>query len=243
VQTLADVHDTPSSTPPGGFGVRWIVQLLPFQRSANVKTGVNVFVVPHDPTAVHALADVHDTPDRPLSNARGLGVGWIVQLLPCHSSANVTPTAVSAPPTAVQAVLDVHDTPDNRLKSEPAGLGVDSIVQLLPCQRCANVTKMPALLTAPPTEVHCEIDVHDTPDNRLKLEPAGLGVDWIDHPDTGVAAATPGHDIAATATPTATTTMGARIAAPRSPTKRPPGRAQRTTGKRWAGSASRSAST
>ena len=46
--------------------MRWIVQLLPFQRSANVKTGVNVFVVPHAPTAVHALADVHDTPDRVL---------------------------------------------------------------------------------------------------------------------------------------------------------------------------------
>ena len=42
------------------------------------------------PTAVHALADTHDTPDSRSSDRRsGLGVVWIAQLLPSHRSANV----------------------------------------------------------------------------------------------------------------------------------------------------------
>jgi hypothetical protein len=39
VQALADVHDTPNSplkVAPAGFGVGWIVQLVPSQASANV---------------------------------------------------------------------------------------------------------------------------------------------------------------------------------------------------------------
>ena len=39
MQALADVHDTPPSTlrvAPAGFGVGWITQLVPFQRSAKV---------------------------------------------------------------------------------------------------------------------------------------------------------------------------------------------------------------
>ena len=40
---------------------------------------------------MHALADVHDTPDSRLyCSAGGLGVVWIVQLVPFHRSANVT---------------------------------------------------------------------------------------------------------------------------------------------------------
>jgi hypothetical protein len=43
------------------------------------------------PTAVHALAELHDTPDNWLDRAPvGLGVAWTCQLLPSHRSANVT---------------------------------------------------------------------------------------------------------------------------------------------------------
>jgi len=35
VQALAEVHDTWSRSPPFGLGVDWMVQVVPFQRSAS----------------------------------------------------------------------------------------------------------------------------------------------------------------------------------------------------------------
>ena len=41
------------------------------------------------PTAVHAVADVHDAANRKLEVAPvGLGVGWIVHAVPSQRSAN-----------------------------------------------------------------------------------------------------------------------------------------------------------
>jgi hypothetical protein len=62
---------------------------VPSQRSASV-TGVPVLSVLF-PTAVHAVAEMHDTPDSLLACAPlGLGVVWIVQLVPFQRSASVT---------------------------------------------------------------------------------------------------------------------------------------------------------
>ncbi|MBV8940692.1 MAG: hypothetical protein JO321_10600 [Solirubrobacterales bacterium] len=48
---------------------------------------------------MQALADVHDTPDSPLSIARaGFGVFWIAHLVPFQRSANVTRKDVCAGP-------------------------------------------------------------------------------------------------------------------------------------------------
>jgi hypothetical protein len=60
---------------------------LRYQRSAS---GSRVELVKCSPTAVHEVADVHDTArSRRLSPvSAGLGVGWIFQLLPFHRSAN-----------------------------------------------------------------------------------------------------------------------------------------------------------
>jgi hypothetical protein len=54
------VHDTDAryvSEPPLGRGGFWIVHVLPFQRSASI-TDEPVFA---DPTAVQAVAEVHET--------------------------------------------------------------------------------------------------------------------------------------------------------------------------------------
>jgi hypothetical protein len=80
VQAEAEVHETPFRLPP--LGVVSIVHVLPSQLSASVRPLVS-------PTAVHADADVHDTPCRwhcvvPLA----VGVVWIVQVLPSHRSAS-----------------------------------------------------------------------------------------------------------------------------------------------------------
>ena len=60
-QNFLDVHDTPFSVlyfAPLGAGVGWIDQVEPFQRSASGALCPPTDVVP---TAVHAVADVHDT--------------------------------------------------------------------------------------------------------------------------------------------------------------------------------------
>jgi hypothetical protein len=96
VQALAELHDTPDSSlstgEPSGLGVVWIAQLLPFQASANVTgLGRTPSALPWLPMAVHALAELHDTPDSRLDGApAGLGVVWTLQLDPFQRSANVT---------------------------------------------------------------------------------------------------------------------------------------------------------
>jgi hypothetical protein len=96
MHALGDVHDTPSSSaPPGGSGVGWIVQFVPFHLSAS-----------EPPTAMHALGDVHDTPWSAAAIVPGgwsaaafvpggSGVGWIVQFVPFHPSASVSGAATA----------------------------------------------------------------------------------------------------------------------------------------------------
>jgi hypothetical protein len=135
VQAVLEVHDTAVSSDcvaPLRFGVNWIDQLLPSQRSANIP-----WLPPTKacPTAVHAVVEVHDTATR-LVVLVGLAVGSIVQLVPSQRPANVPLLPL---PTAVQAVVDVHDTPLRRLFTALVGFGVDWIDQLVPFQLSANV--------------------------------------------------------------------------------------------------------
>ena len=70
VQAVADVHETPLralTEAPAGLGVAWMDQLVPFQDSASV-AWVPVLPV-ESPTAVQAVADVHETPSRSMAVA------------------------------------------------------------------------------------------------------------------------------------------------------------------------------
>jgi hypothetical protein len=73
---------------------------------------------------VHLAADVHDTPDSWAKVVLGLGVSWMVRLLPFHRSASVlrTPGLSLESPTAVQAVAELHDTANRSPPLAPAGL-------------------------------------------------------------------------------------------------------------------------
>src|SRR6516225_9936921 len=132
---------------PPGLGVGWMFQLVPFHRSARLPAL-------EFPTAVHADADVQDTPASVAPPCGGLGVAWIDQLVPFHRSASVMAVGVKGleAPTAVQAEDDVHATPD---KNAPAGLGADWIRHLLPFHRSASALPV----GDPPTAVHADRDV------------------------------------------------------------------------------------
>jgi hypothetical protein len=92
---------------------------LPFQRSANGTT-----VLLEDPTAVQAVAALHETPLRTMYVApAGLGVGWICQAVPFQRSASDTMVLpLLYTPTAVQAVAELHETAP---RPPPVGVVMD----------------------------------------------------------------------------------------------------------------------
>ena len=153
VQAVAEVHDTLyriDDFTPLGLGVGSTVQVVPFHFSATVKEAP--VVGPSElevPTAVQAVAEVHETPSRfGLVAPVGVGVVWIVQAVPFHRSAMVLYTVTfvdgtSNSPTAVQAVAEVHETLSRPLLPGyvGTGLGVGSTVQVVPFHRSAKVTE------------------------------------------------------------------------------------------------------
>jgi len=68
MQVVAEVHETPERLFQAALvelGVVWIVQAVPFQTSASVEE-VFALRLYADPTAVHAVADVHEIPESEL---------------------------------------------------------------------------------------------------------------------------------------------------------------------------------
>jgi hypothetical protein len=121
-----------------------------------------------DPTAVHAVAVVHDTPfSVPLGAA---GVVWIVQVVASHSSARVPAPAV---PTAEQDRSVAHETAESRPLLS-VGVAACWIVQLVPFQNSASAAGIG--LVEKPTAVHDVADVHETPSKELF---GTAGVVWI----------------------------------------------------------------
>ncbi len=187
VQDLGEEQETASSwliVVPAGFGVGWIDQLVPLQRSASVVTSVCARLA-KNPTAVQYLRDAHDTSSRPLFVAlAGLEVGWIDQPMPFHRSDNVTSVLArlmkNHSPTAMQDLGEEQETASSWLLVAPTRLGVGWIDQLVPFQRSANVSSRPVRLVKNPTAVQDLGDAHETPRKLLLVAPAGFGVDGID---------------------------------------------------------------
>jgi hypothetical protein len=110
----ADGHETPVSTLPSalaGMRARWMAHLRPFQRSAS---GTRVSASSMYPTAVHALADVHDTPvSAPDLTPAGRRARRTVQAWPFQRSASGTsaPARLTDLPTATHFLAAAQDTP------------------------------------------------------------------------------------------------------------------------------------
>src|SRR5437764_2845202 len=86
VQAFGEVHATAArSLFTAWVGVRWIDQRFPFHRSISAEVPAQQPSSPQnaDPTATHALADVHEIPasDVSVTSAKvgGDGVGWTDQ--------------------------------------------------------------------------------------------------------------------------------------------------------------------
>src|SRR5215468_4252879 len=184
VQAAGVVQDTAARTPPGGgLGVCWMLQFVPFHRSASVPTGLPALSV-RAPTAVQNEGGVQDTPAKKLPGApEGAGTGWICHRVPSHRSATSPvgkPELSKDVPTAMQNMLAAHETPNRAVPGAPAGLGVGWMVQVVPFHRSARVpVGLPKLSVRAPTAVQATADVQDTA--ARKPPPAGLGVCWMGH--------------------------------------------------------------
>lgn len=132
------------------------------------------------PTAVQAVAELHDTLRSKLAFAAlGAGVLWIVQPEPSHRSASGTalppPAVVEKLPTAVQASEDGQEIPLSALVAAPGGLGVLCTTHAAPSHRSASGVVPPrgsfGTINAP-TVIHAVAEGHET---SLRLN-TGLGV-------------------------------------------------------------------
>ena len=91
MQAERDTQDAAFRLPaaaPGGLGVRWMLQVLPFHRSASMAgDGLLDRFGLENPTARQPVADVHATPiSWPITPPARPGVGWMAQLVPFHRS-------------------------------------------------------------------------------------------------------------------------------------------------------------
>ena len=166
-------QETPLSwllSAPLAFWVVWIFQVLPFHTSARVRVAPLPLV--NWPTASHEDADRQAIALSWLSAAPGgLGVDWVLHVLPFHTSArtSVTPPLLDEP-TASQKEADVHETPGS---CPPPGSGMLTTVQVPPLRVSAR-----RWLSVVPTAIQ---KVPDGQDTALKLHivaPEGGGVDF-----------------------------------------------------------------
>src|SRR5690242_6574556 len=126
---------------------------------------------------MQAAADVQATTFRKVNCApAGLGVGWMLHLLPFHRSARLPALEF---PTAVHAEGELQAT-ENRAPPPCDGLGVVWTVHPLPFHRSARVFALGVKALEPPTAVQAVDDVHATPDRNARA--GGLGAGWICQP-------------------------------------------------------------
>jgi hypothetical protein len=154
VQLEAEGHVTAnrkSPCAPPGLGLRRIVHLRPFQRSANVSKSEPLLEAP---TAVQADRDEQLTPARnPNCAPDGFGVGWIRHALPSHRSTRVPACDC---PTAMHNEGEAHVTPAR--PPPPCGLALRWILHAWPFHRSARVPPFEY-----PTATHDVEDVQVTP--------------------------------------------------------------------------------
>jgi hypothetical protein len=140
MQNRFDVHamlPSPLKCLPAGAGMRWILHLVPFQRSARTPES-------DWPTAKHSDSDAHDTAFRETPGT--VGIGWFCHLVPfqCCATADLIPSVGPAVPTAKQLEVDGQATPFSWVSAAPTGFGLSWSRHLLPSHRCAIVSGVPA---------------------------------------------------------------------------------------------------
>jgi hypothetical protein len=152
-------------------GVTCTAHRAPFHRSATVPLELELA---YEPTAVHAVADVHETDLSAPTCAPGTDAsGSTAQFLPFHRSASAGPPLRS--PTAMHIPGSGQETPSS-LACMP--WGGSRTPQVRPFHSSASAVWLPRLPTLP-TAMHQAGPAQDTADSAAPLP--GLGAGWIAH--------------------------------------------------------------
>src|SRR5215472_16342621 len=181
VQSRVPRHQTPDRAAPyalAGSGTVCRAQLVPFQCSAMVwvAIGGGPALRPSSPTAVHDLADAHDTPDSAVP--AGAASAWMVQVVPAERSTIALVVVVPLPdrvvssPTAIQRSDALHDTLCSAM-FVPAGRGIVWAIHRLPVHRSASTL---VSLELSPTAMQSRSVGQDTPSSSPP--PDGTGTAW-----------------------------------------------------------------
>ena len=132
------------------------------------------------PTAVHALAAVHET-DVSATGVAPVATAavWVDQIAPFQLSISgcAAPALVNETPVAVHALAAGQDTPSSAPPVVPVAVGVVSMLQAVPFQRSASGEMMPPALIEAPVAVQAFDALHDTAKNTLDTAFAGVGTD------------------------------------------------------------------
>src|SRR5215469_14769549 len=172
MQNLADEHDTALNCP-AVVPLPWIRHLNPPQRSTSVCTPAASM---KNPTAVHALTDVQETPSR-IANLEPAGTAtrWEEMLaipsLPFESAASGRVPEFPVTPTSSHLVVVGHDA---ALSTESPGRSSGSpLTGIATCQSrpfhiSGSATSLEPLVSKP-AATHRLADGHETPDKTLKL--------------------------------------------------------------------------
>src|ERR1700722_8383003 len=157
-------------TGDGRSGVDWRTHRPPFQ----VSTSGPVLSLP--PSAVHAVAEMHDTALNVVrlapAGCNGALTDHVVPRQTTLIAVEVSSPFTNTPsaPTAMQKVAFGHDTPPTVLVTFPR-LGIGWSVQDAPSQRSANSLSSPA-----PTAVHASVALHEI---ASRNPPAAGALGWI----------------------------------------------------------------
>src|ERR1022692_2748846 len=144
-----------------------MTHVVTFQRSASV-TWLPLALLMTSPTAVHAVAELHDTENR-MAPATS-GVGWTAHFLPFQRSASAPEVVL---PTAVHAAAELHDTPFS--EPLPTGSGTGRIVQALPFHPSASGVGISLPPTGVvPTAMHALAEVQDRLLSELRSVTGGV---------------------------------------------------------------------
>ena len=151
------------------FGVVCTDHAKPFQRSASV---LPRRTPPAPPTAVHAFAELQDTPLKNVSRAPfGSGAVSACQVDPFQRSTKPCrrPPTCGRNPTATHARGEVHDTP----VKEDRGVGVRSMLHREPFQPSTSGRCIPAVFASQPTLMQNVREGHDTATSALSFPNLG----------------------------------------------------------------------
>jgi|GEM_PF-6096979 len=169
----------PLSRATATFGLAWLIQLVPFQRTIRVSLFQGELKY-DDPPATQVLLPVQSTSARPKELPSGPGADFSDQELPFHTAerewSRYSPLSTTRKsPTPIQKLPLVQSIASNSSCNAPVGIGTACIAQAVPFRFSAIAVFTPPI-NAKPTAVQALVLMHETPRRAVSVAPTGFAL-------------------------------------------------------------------